>query len=225
MTMILTAEEYLNIFNYRTHFHLTQSAISLLASIDLSDDQKTEAYRHFQEINSPSSSSTSSIPKPPPALNENYILLAEYEYRIYLFSLEKFSNKLPQLFLDHCPHLETYTFTRILTKNYFLARELYSQITSDNITPEILAIQYSLGSEAMLAGHLGPLKRSALSSDIVEKLRGHTTGFTTDPFSFNKQWCILTIKSHTKPKLDLQTKHLLLKDAFFKYVKDHSNRS
>ena len=110
--------------------------------------------------------------------------------------------KLHEYFIKRKPQLDQVYLSCIVAPTEDLARELYAQITEENVPFEQLAQNYSLADNRQQGGKLPPMEREALSDNLRTELDAIQPGELVGPLAVEDRWCLFRLEKIAPASLE-----------------------
>lgn len=133
---------------------------------------------------------------------EELLYMLVKPFKINKHCSENFSHQVHSHFLSRKSDLDQLIYSLIRVKDFFVAKELYLRLESNEETFANLSKQYSEGDEKNRMGLVGPVPLSSAHPDLVNILRKSKVGELIEPFRVNNHWLIIRVESFIEATLD-----------------------
>jgi len=135
-------------------------------------------------------------------------------HRFRTFCKDNFLSKSEDRYLNRKTSLDIVVYSLIRVKEFFLATELYLQITSGEKDFGDLASIYSEGEEKQSRGIVGPVPLSKANPKIVEILKSAEIKDVSAPIKVDKWYVIIRLESKEESNLDGLMKQRMAEEIF-----------
>jgi len=142
--------------------------------------------------------------------------------RINKHCSENFSHQVQSHFLSRKSDLDQYIYSLIRVKDFYLAKELYFRLESNEETFANLSTQYSEGDEKNRMGLVGPIPLSTAHPYLVNILKKSKVGEINEPFKVNGYWLIVRVESFVEAILNEQMEKNLAVELFNLSIQEES---
>ena len=185
---------------------LDESVNNLLKSKGISNTEKLELFLKTNKIT-----------------KESLFLEISQSIKRAKYCKDNFNNKVDAHFLKRKQNLDQVTYSLIRVKEQFIAREIFLQLTEENINFGDIAIKYSQGLEKNSRGLIGPTPLDQAHPLIIEALLKNECGQITNPFIVEGWSIILRKESYTPAKLDETMRMKMANELFETWVDKETN--
>ncbi len=139
---------------------------------------------------------------------------AELPLRIDRHSLEHFSHRAEQRFLQRKTELDRVVYSLIRVQEAGLAQELYLRIAEEEATFSDLAAEHSLGQERMSHGIVGPVQLTQAHPRLVKLLRTGQSGQLYPPIRIDPWWLVVRLEQIQPASFDENMKTAMARELF-----------
>ena len=153
---------------------------------------------------------------------EEILYMLVKPFKIHKHCSENFSHQVHSHFLSRKSDLDQIIYSLIRVKDFFVAKELYLRLESNEETFANMSKQYSEGNEKNRMGLVGPVALSAAHPDLVNILRKSKVGELSEPFKVNEHWVIIRVESFIEATLDAEMEGNLGVELFNLYIQEES---
>lgn len=111
--------------------------------------------------------------------------------RMQRLARQRFAPRAEARFLERKDQLDLVTYSLIRHRDADLARELYLQLSSREVSFPEAARQYSAGAEKATHGLIGPRPMAKAHPQLAARLRTARDGELLEPFQINGWWLVV----------------------------------
>tara|TARA_B100000902_G_scaffold396709_1_gene458484 strand:+ start:36 stop:809 length:774 start_codon:yes stop_codon:yes gene_type:complete len=130
------------------------------------------------------------------------------------FALENFGAKAEARFLQRKEGLDIVKYNLIRVKEFFLAREIYTQIKENESTFELLAQKFGEGPEKDASGLIGPIPINRAHPQLAKLLRTSKPQELREPILVNGWHLIVQLEEFIPATFNEQVKQMMITELY-----------
>ena len=142
--------------------------------------------------------------------------------KINKYSSENFGHQVHSHFLSRKSALDQIIYSLLRVKDFYVAKELYLRLQSNEENFASLAKQYSEGNEKHTMGIMGPVAIDQAHPLLTNVLKKSKIGEISEPFKVNEFWVIVRTESFIEAILDKQMETNMANELFTLYIEEES---
>lgn len=145
------------------------------------------------------------------------------------FKVERLKARVTQLnvqeyFIEHKINLDRVVLSRLVVEERALAEELQSQILEDGARFEQLVQEYSVATDRISNGMMGPVSRGAMPDKVRASVDLANPGELIGPLEIEGLWYLFRVENFLPAALDETTKQELEDELFEQWLEDKIKR-
>lgn len=125
-----------------------------------------------------------------------------------------------EYFIENKIHLDQVVLSRLVVAEQALAEELQSQILEDGVKFEQLVQEYSIATDRISNGMMGPVSRGAMPDTVRASIDLSNTGDLLKPLEIEGLWYLFRVEKFLPAVLDEKTKQELEDELFEQWLED-----
>jgi parvulin-like peptidyl-prolyl isomerase len=140
------------------------------------------------------------------------------------FKLEKLktvvtNDRLQEHFIERKVFFDRVVLSRIVVESLELAEELYTQLTEEGASFELLAREHSKGNERIANGMMGPVSRGTMPDALRAKIDSTDPGGIVGPLEIENHWAIFRVEQVLPATLeDAQLRQAMQNELFEQWL-------
>ena len=139
-----------------------------------------------------------------------------------LFAEQRYGPGIEEYFLSRKNDLDVAIYSLLRVRDAGLARELWIQLSEQEITFAELASRYSDGPEATTKGIIGPVRLGAVEPQLAQRLRSLKVGELRAPEAMGGWSVLLRLELLTPARLDDAMRETLLNEQFDSWIQQRA---
>ena len=139
-----------------------------------------------------------------------------------LFAEQRYGPGIEEYFLSRKNDLDVAIYSLLRVRDAGLARELWIQLSEQEITFAELASRYSDGPEAQTKGVIGPVRLGAVEPQLAQRLRSLRAGELKAPEAMGGWSVLLRLEQLTPARLDSAMRETLLNEQFDSWIQQRA---
>ncbi len=145
------------------------------------------------------------------------------------FNVEKLKARVTQpnvqeYFIERKIYLDRVVLSRLVVEDQALAEELQSQIIEDSARFEQLVQEYSVTTDRISNGMMGPVSRGAMPDTVRASVDLANTGELIGPLEIDGFWYLFRVENFLPAALDEQMRQELEEELFEQWLEDKVKR-
>lgn len=144
---------------------------------------------------------------------------------IRLFAEQRYGPGIEEYFLSRKNDLDVAVYSLLRVRDAGLARELWIQLSEQEITFAEAASRYSDGPEATTKGVIGPVRLGAIEPQLAHRLRSLRAGEIKAPEAMGGWNVLLRLEQLTPARLDAAMRETLLNEQFDSWIQQRAAES
>lgn len=141
------------------------------------------------------------------------------------FQVERLKTRVTQAnvqeyFIENKIYLDQVVLSRLVVEEQALAEELQSQILEDGVKFEQLVQEYSIATDRISNGMMGPISRGAMPDILRASVDLANTGDLIGPLEIEGLWYLFRVENFLPAALDEKTKQELEDELFEQWLED-----
>lgn len=134
------------------------------------------------------------------------------------FMEQRYGPGLEEHFLTRKHELDSAIYSLLRVRDAGLARELWIQLSEQEVTFAELASRHSDGPEAQTKGIIGPVRLGSIDPGLAERLRSLRAGELRPPEALGGWHVLLRLEQLSPARFDAATRNLLLQEQFDRWI-------
>lgn len=140
--------------------------------------------------------------------------------KVERYSLEHFSHRAEQRFLQRKNSLDRVVYSLLRVRDGGLAQELYLRISEAEATFADLASEHSEGHEKASRGIIGPVPLNQAHPRLVELLRSGSPGQLFPPLMIDSWWLVVRLEDLQPAVFNDAMKSLMSRELFDQWLEE-----
>jgi hypothetical protein len=141
-------------------------------------------------------------------------------YRIRVFSMEKFSHRAENRFLQRKNSLDKVVYSVLRAPSHGLAHEYYHRIFDGESDFSVLTKELANGPEQHTRGIVGPVPLSQAHPQLAERMRISSVGELISPFQIDKWWIVARVESFLPAAFSDTVKMSMCRELFDLWINE-----